>query len=172
MNESSKIFYSYNQQNDSGEIKDKLLILLLSKIIFYFLVLFFSFDKKCDHNSIYYTYFKPNISLLDLSKYKNRIDLVNKEEIDKNDFYNYLIQNNEINIIQKFLENNINILINDFNKEGKEYNEIFHNDDTGIKHRNKLCGFLAEIKKEIKNDKFNELAKKRINDVKDIDENN
>ena len=122
---------------------------------------------------IYYTYFKPNISLLVLSKYKNRIDLVNKEEIDKNDFYNYLIQNNEINIIQNFLENNINILINDFNnKKGKEYNEIFHNDDTGIKHRNKLCGFLAEIKKEIKNDKFNKLVNKRINDVKDIDENN
>jgi len=122
---------------------------------------------------IYYTYFKPNISLLVLSKYKNRIDLVNKEEIDKNDFYNYLIQNNEINIIQKFLENNINILINDFNnKKGKEYNEIFHNDDTGIKHRNKLCGFLTEIKKEIKNDKYNKLVNKRINDVKDIDENN
>jgi hypothetical protein len=64
---------------------------------------------------IYYTYFKPNISLMILSKYINRIDFLNKAKNGENNFYNYLLQDNEINIMQNYIDKNINILINDFN---------------------------------------------------------
>ena len=120
---------------------------------------------------IYYIYFKPNISLLILSKYKNRINFLNIAKEDENNIYNYLSKDNEIKLIQSSLEYNINTLINDFSsKGGKEYNEIFYIND--IKNKNKICGFLEDIKKEINNRKLEDHINKEINNIKDIDDNN
>ena len=120
---------------------------------------------------MYYIYFKPNISILILSKYKNRINFLNIAKDDENNIYNYLIKETEIKLLQSSIEYNINTLINDFGlKEGKEYNEIFYNNDS--KNKNKLCGFLKDIKNEIHNKKFEEHINKGINDIKDIDDNN
>ena len=120
---------------------------------------------------IYYVYFKPNISLFILSKYKNRINFLNIAKDNKNNIYNYLSTDSEIKLIQSSIEYNINTLINDFgSKEGKEYDEIFYNNDK--KNKIKVCGFLEDIKKEINNEKFKEYINKGINNIKDIDDNN
>ena len=123
---------------------------------------------------IYYIYFKPSISILLLSKYENKIYLLNSNNKENNNIYYFLIDknnnnNNEIDIIKKYLEENINILINNFNlKEGKEFEEIFYNND----NKNKLSGFLNEIKIKIDDNIFDNYIKNKINDIKNIDENN
>ena len=126
---------------------------------------------------IYITYFKPNISILLLSQFENRLSLLNSTKCESNNIYNYLVGDTdnykENKIIQRYIEQFINLLINDFkSKEGKEYEEIFYENDD--KNKNKLCGFLNEIKYEINedNNKFENYINNRINDIQNIEENN
>jgi hypothetical protein len=126
---------------------------------------------------IYITYFKPNISILILSQFENRLSLLNSTKCESNNIYNYLVGDTdnykENKIFQRYIEQFINLLINDFkSKEGKEYEEIFYENDD--KNKNKLCGFLNEIKYEINedNNKFENYINNRINDIQNIEENN
>ena len=123
---------------------------------------------------IYFIFFKPNISLLLLSKYEKRDFFINFLSQEKSSNYSYLISDNEITIIKGYLERDINALINNFNsEEGKEYEEIFY--EKSKENKNQLCGFLKEIKDGVNldnNNIFGNYVKNKINEVKNIDENN
>ena len=123
---------------------------------------------------IYILYFKANISIFILSKYENRLSLLNLKKEEKGDIYSFLSKDNQIEIIKIYLKEYINTLINNFQiKEGQEYEQIFYeqnNDDD----KNKLCGFLKEIKNEIKisDGIFEKYVKNKIEETKNLEENN
>ena len=122
---------------------------------------------------IYIIYFKLIISLLLVSKFDNKLSLFNLKQESINSIYSFISMDKEIEIMKNYIEQNIILLINNFIlKEGKEYEEIFYENDN--RNKIKLIGFLQEIKNEINinNGTFENYIRNKISELKNIDENN
>ena len=98
---------------------------------------------------MYYSYFKPHLVILLLSRYYNRFNLF--ENIKGIEEYSKYKENNSLEVktenIRLHLIDSLSDLINDFNnKDGVEYDNIFFDKEKKTEHKTALIGFLREIK--------------------------
>ena len=134
------------------------------------------FSKDC-HSFIYmyYSYFKPHLVILLLSRYYNRFNLFEKiSEIEEYLKYkeNNSLEANTENIRQNLIDT-LNNLINDFNdKNGVEYNNIFYDNEKKIENKTALIGFLREIKEGYSKEEMTLTIKKKIMELSNLDERN
>ena len=134
------------------------------------------FSKDC-HSFLYmyYSYFKPHLVILLLSKYINRFSLFenipNLENYTKYDDNNTLeakIENIRLNLIDS-----MSSLINDFNSEnGIEYDKIFYEKEKKAEHKKALVGFLREIKEGYNKEDMTLIIKKKLTEISNIEERN
>lgn len=134
------------------------------------------FSKDC-HSFLYmyYSYFKPHLVILLLSKYINRFSLFenipNLENYTKYDDNNTLeakIENIRLNLIDS-----LSSLINDFNSEnGFEYDKIFYEKEKKAEHKKALVGFLREIKEGYNKEDMTLIIKKKLTEISNIEERN
>ena len=130
---------------------------------------------------LYYSYFKPHLILLLLSKYINRFNLFSlKENFDKNELYiafNEFKQGNDMEIkisnAKIYLNNDINFLLNEIDKDNDKellYKKIFRNNTEEQKRA--FIGFLNKIKELYNKEEMNKTINKKLNDLNDLDEKN
>ena len=121
---------------------------------------------------IYFIYFKLNLTIILFSQYINRFYLFNhkEKENDTNIIYSELTNDNIAGNIIIYLEQSLNHLINDFENESKEYDEIFTKNKNGLK--NSIVPFLREIKKEYNIGKINKYINDKINKILKMEVNN
>ena len=130
---------------------------------------------------LYYSYFKPHLILLLLSKYINRFNLFSlKENFDNNELYiafNEFKQGNDMEIkisnAKIYLNNDINFLLNEIDKDNDKellYKKIFRNNTEEQKRA--FIGFLNKIKELYNKEEMNKTINKKLNDLDDLDEKN
>ncbi len=130
---------------------------------------------------LYYSYFKPHLILLLLSKYINRFNLFSlKENFDNNELYiafNEFKQGNDMEIkisnAKIYLNNDINFLLNEIDKDNDKeilYKKIFKNNTEEQKRA--FIGFLNKIKELYNKEEMNKTINKKLNDLNDLDEKN
>ena len=134
------------------------------------------FNKDC-HSFLYmyYSYFKPHLVILLLSRYINRFNLFeaipNSEKFTKYDESNTLdakIENIRLNLIDSLSE-----LINDFSDEnGVEYDKIFYEGEKKRENKLALIGFLREIKEGYNKKEMTLIIKKKLIELTNIEERN
>ena len=117
------------------------------------------FTKDC-HSFLYmyYSYFKPHLVILLLSKYINRFNLF--ENIpDLEQFAKYdesTTTEAKTEYIRLNLIDSLSALISDFSDEnGVEYDKIFYDVEKKKEHKTALIGFLREIKENEQYLKYN-----------------
>ena len=124
---------------------------------------------------MYYSYFKPHISIILLSKYENIFSLLDCQELEKNEkiLYNELTNNNIVENIRSYLKQALDYLINDFNKnESIEYSEIFDVNNKIDESKKRVNGFLKEIREQYNNDTITKYFRNKINEFSNLDESN
>ena len=134
------------------------------------------FTKDC-HSFLYmyYSYFKPHLVILLLSKYINRFslfenipDLENYTKYNENNTLEAKIENIRLNLIDS-----LSSLINDFSSEkGVEYDKIFDEKEKKAEHKTALIGFLREIKEGYNKQDMTLIIKKKLTELANIDERN
>ena len=134
------------------------------------------FSKDC-HSFLYmyYSYFKPHLVILLLSRYINRFSLF--ENIPNLENYT---KYNEANTLEAKIENirmnlidSLSALINDFNSEnGVEYDKIFYEKEKKAEHKKALVGFLREIKEGYNKQDMTLIIKKKLTELSNIEERN
>jgi brefeldin A-inhibited guanine nucleotide-exchange protein len=134
------------------------------------------FSKDC-HSFLYmyYSYFKPHLVILLLSKYINRFSLF--ENIPNLENYTKYDDNNtleaKIENIRLNLKDSLSSLINDFNSEnGIEYDKIFYEKEKKAEHKKALVGFLREIKEGYNKEDMTLIIKKKLTEISNIEERN
>ena len=134
------------------------------------------FTKDC-HSFLYmyYSYFKPHLVILLLSRYINRFslfenipDLENYTKYNENNTLEAKIENIRLNLIDSLSE-----LISDFSSEkGVEYDKIFYEKEKKAEHKTALIGFLREIKEGYNKQDMTLIIKKKLTELANIDERN
>ena len=134
------------------------------------------FSKDC-HSFLYmyYSYFKPHLVILLLSRYINRFslfenitDIENYTKYDENNTLEAKIENIRLNLIDSLTS-----LINDFNSEkGVEYDKIFYEKEKKAEHKKALVGFLREIKEGYNKQEMTLIIKKKLTELANIEERN
>ena len=134
------------------------------------------FTKDC-HSFLYmyYSYFKPHLVILLLSRYINRFNLFenipNLEQFAKYDESNTVeakTENIRLNLIDS-----LSALINDFSDEnGVEYDKIFYDVEKKKEHKTALIGFLREIKEGYNKNEMTLIIKKKLSELANIEERN
>ena len=134
------------------------------------------FTKDC-HSFLYmyYSYFKPHLVILLLSRYINRFNLFenipNLEQFAKYDESNTIeakTENIRLNLIDS-----LSALISDFSDEkGVEYDKIFYEVEKKKEHKTALIGFLREIKEGYNKKEMTLIIKKKLNELTNIEERN
>ena len=134
------------------------------------------FSKDC-HSFLYmyYSYFKPHLVILLLSRYINRFylfenipNLENYTKYDENNTLEAKIENIRLNLIDS-----LSSLINDFNSEnGVEYDKIFYEKEKKAEHKKALEGFLREIKEGYNKKDMTLIIKKKLTELSNIEERN
>ena len=134
------------------------------------------FSKDC-HSFLYmyYSYFKPHLVILLLSRYINRFSLF--ENIPEIENYTKYDENNTIEAktenIRLNLIDSLTSLITDFSSEnGVEYDKIFYEKEKKAEHKTALIGFLREIKEGYNKPEMISIIKKKLNELNNIDERN
>lgn len=117
---------------------------------------------------MYYSYFKPHLVILLLSRYINRFNLFenipNLDQFEKYQDSNTIeakTENIRLNLIES-----LSTLINDFSDEkGVEYDKIFYDVEKKKEHKTALIGFLREIKEGYNKNEMTLIIKKigRVN---------
>ena len=125
------------------------------------------FTKDC-HSFLYmyYSYFKPHLVILLLSRYINRFNLFenipNLEQFAKYDESNTIeakTENIRLNLIDS-----LSALISDFSDEnGVEYDKIFYEVEKKKEHKTALIGFLREIKEGYNKKEMTLIIRKKLN---------
>ena len=124
---------------------------------------------------MYYSYFKPHLVILLLSRYINRFNLFetipNLEQFQKYDEANTIeakTENIRLNLIDS-----LSALINDFSDEkGVEYDKIFYDVEKKKEHKTALIGFLREIKEGYNKKEMTLIIKKKLTELTNIEERN
>ena len=124
---------------------------------------------------MYYSYFKPHLVILLLSRYINRFNLFenipNLEQFQKYNEANTLeakTENIRLNLIDS-----LSALINDFSDEkGVEYDKIFYDVEKKKEHKTALIGFLREIKEGYNKNDMTLIIKKKLTELTNIEERN
>jgi hypothetical protein len=114
---------------------------------------------------MYYSYFKPHLVILLLSRYINRFNLFenipNLDQFEKYQDSNTIeakTENIRLNLIES-----LSTLINDFSDEkGVEYDKIFYDVEKKKEHKTALIGFLREIKEGYNKNEMTLIIKKRF----------
>jgi hypothetical protein len=124
---------------------------------------------------MYYSYFKPHLVILLLSRYYNRFNLF--ENIKGIEEYSKYKENNSLEVktenIRLHLIDSLSDLINDFNnKDGVEYDNIFFDKEKKIEHKTALIGFLREIKEGYSKEEMTLTIKKKIMELSNLDDRN
>ena len=134
------------------------------------------FTKDClSFLYMYYSYFKPHLVILLLSRYINRFslfenipDLENYTKYDENNTLEAKVQNIKLNLIDSLSD-----LINDFSSEkGVEYDKIFDEKEKKTEHKTALIGFLREIKEGYNKKEMTLIIKKKLTELANIEERN
>ena len=124
---------------------------------------------------MYYSYFKPHLVILLLSRYINRFNLFenipNLEQFQKYNEANTLeakTENIRLNLIDS-----LSALINDFSDEkGVEYDKIFYDVEKKKENKTALIGFLREIKEGYNKNDMTLIIKKKLTELTNIEERN
>ena len=124
---------------------------------------------------MYYSYFKPHLVILLLSRYINRFNLFenipNLEQFQKYNEANTLeakTENIRLNLIDS-----LSSLINDFSDEkGVEYDKIFYDVEKKKENKTALIGFLREIKEGYNKNDMTLIIKKKLTELTNIEERN
>ena len=124
---------------------------------------------------MYYSYFKPHLVILLLSRYINRFNLFenipNLEQFQKYNEANTLEAKTE-NIRQNLIDS-LSALINDFSDEkGVEYDKIFYDVEKKKENKTALIGFLREIKEGYNKNDMTLIIKKKLTELTNIEERN
>ena len=122
---------------------------------------------------MYYSYFKPHLIILLLSKYINRFYLFDK--IPGLEEYTKFNENNtieaKIDNIKLELIDTLTLLINDFSSnEGVEFDKIFYKDKG--ENKTALIGFLREIKEGYNKKEMTSIIQKKLMEFANIEERN
>ena len=126
---------------------------------------------------LYYSYFKPHLILLLLSKYTNRFNLFNiNEKENKNELFIIFSEfkqgtDMEIKISNSkyYLNNEIDYLLNEMNKKDElVYKKIFKNNNE--EQKRSFITFLNKIKELFNKEENNKTINKKLNDLNDLDE--
>ena len=134
------------------------------------------FTRDC-HSFLYmyYSYFKPHLVILLLSRYINRFNLFenipNLEQFSKYDETNNIkakTENIRLNLIDS-----LSVLINDFSDEkGVEYDKIFYEAEKKKEQKIALIGFLREIKEGYNKNEMTLIIMKKLSELANIEERN
>ena len=134
------------------------------------------FTKDC-HSFLYmyYSYFKPHLVILLLSRYINRFNLFenipNLEQFQKYDDTNTIkakTENIRLNLIDSLSE-----LITDFSDgKGVEYDKIFYEEEKKKENKTALIGFLREIKEGYNKNEMTLIIRKKLAELTNIEERN
>ena len=124
---------------------------------------------------MYYSYFKPHLVILLLSRYYNKFNLF--ENIKGIEEYSKYKENNSLEVktenIRLHLIDSLSDLINDFNnKDGVEYDNIFFDKEKKTEHKTALIGFLREIKEGYSKEEMTLTIKKKIMELSNLDDRN
>ena len=140
------------------------------------------FNKDCNSFLyLYYSYFKPHLILLLLSKYINNFNLFNIDEENNNELLKTFSEFNQGNNIEIkisnakiYFNNDIKYLLNEISKNNDNdellYKKIFKNNNKEQKMA--FIGFLNKIKELYNKEEMNKTIYKKINDLNDLDEKN
>ena len=132
------------------------------------------FTKDCDSFLyMYYSYFKPHLVIILLSRYINRFNLF--ENIPNLESYTKFDENTTLEAktenIRLYLIDSLANLINDFGDEkGVEYDKIFYEKEK--KSKTALIGFLREIKEGYNKPEMTSIIKKKLNELANIKDHN
>ena len=187
-----------NEEKDKEKSKEKVPVLKLpgvNKKYDFLQIFFYGFDDLIHINVIehlnllkliftsdchsflymYYSYFKPHLVILLLSRYINRFNLFenipNLEQFQKYNEANTLeakTENIRLNLIDS-----LSALINDFSDEkGVEYDKIFYDVEKKKENKTALIGFLREIKEGYNKNDMTLIIKKKLTELTNIEERN
>jgi hypothetical protein len=132
------------------------------------------FSKDCDSFLyMYYSYFKPHLVIILLSRYINRFNLF--ENIPAFESFTKFDENNTLEAktenIRLYLIDSLAALIKDFGDEkGVEYDKIFYEKEK--KNKTALIGFLREIKEGYNKPEMTSIIKKKLNELANIKDHN
>ena len=148
-----------------------------------------SHNKKIIFNSdwnsflyLHFSYFKPHLILLLISKYIDRFNLFNlekKENFEKNDLYNLFKAFSKENDIDKkilnakvYLNNDINFLLNEINNENDKGELILKKmfKKNSKENKKSFIGFLNKIKELYNKEEMNRTIQKKLNDLNNLEE--
>ena len=131
---------------------------------------------------LYYSYFKPHLILLLLSKYINRFSLLdikenNFEENGKNNIYNDFQKFKDDNSMENKIENArnylidlINNLIDEISNNDNEYRKMFKIKDENNEQKRALIGFLNKIKVLYNKDEMTQTINKKLLELNNLEE--
>ena len=130
---------------------------------------------------LYYSYFKPHLILLLISKYINIFSLfkINKNNLDENNIYNSFIRFKDDNSIETKIENTreylidlINNLITQISEDDNEYEMMFKIKDENFGQKKALIIFLKKIKDLYNKDEMTQTINKKLIELNNLDEHN
>ena len=134
------------------------------------------FTKDC-HSFLYmyYSYFKPHLVILLLSRYINRFNLFenipNLEQFQKYDESNTIEAKTE-NIRLNLIDSLSNLIADFSDEKGVEFDKIFYEVDKKKEHKTALIGFLREIKEGYNKNEMTLIIKKKLTELSNIEERN
>ena len=128
---------------------------------------------------LYYSYFKPHLILLLLSKYINRYSLfdIDENNLDNNNTYKSFIKFKNDNSIEIKIENarcylidSINDLINKINIDNDEYEKMFKIKEENNDQKKNLIRFLNKISDLYNKDEMTQTINKKLLELNNLDE--
>jgi hypothetical protein len=130
---------------------------------------------------LYYSYFKPHLILILLSKYVNRISLFevddDLDENEKNNIYNIFKGFKEDNSMEIRIENarnylieSINNLIDEIIKDDNEYQKMFKITEEKNEQKKALIKFLNKIKDLYDKDEITQNINKKLLGLNNLDD--
>ena len=126
---------------------------------------------------LYYSYFKPHLILILLSKYINRFSLFETNENVNNEIYDSFkgfkddsTMEMRIENARIYLINSINNLIDEINKDDNEYEKMFKIKDENNEQKKTLIIFLNKIKDLYDKDEITQNINKKLLGLNNLDE--
>ena len=131
---------------------------------------------------LYYSYFKPHIILILLSKYINRFSLLklddNNIKENENNIYKSFIKFKDDNTMETKIENarnyfidSINNLIDEITNNNNEYKKMFRiREEENNEHKQSLIIFLNKIKELYDREEMTQTINKKLLELNDLDE--
>jgi len=133
---------------------------------------------------LYYSYFKPHLILLLLSKYINRFSLFDidenslNENEDNSTYYSSkkFKEGNTMDIrienAKQYLIDSIDHLIKEIIEENEEYEKMFNIKDNGNEQKKVLISFLKKIQDLYNKEEMNQTINKKFSELSNMDEHN